>query len=197
MIDALLFAVRDAIRAQKFGYGSESLCDIQDDGHPPPSCGNVYVAIHEGTSQSKARRNLDEYFAFMVTLTMRVSVPLDRIGNTLLASKLARTETKGQPSFNARLEQLRAFLHMNWSMTVMLNQQPNSANDNIAAWSTEAAVYGFIEPAAYTGRGIPELVGGEWFGAAPDAEAAGLKCELKFDGARRLQPQTLAVGPYG
>lgn len=155
------------------------------------------MAIHEGTSQSKARRNLDEYFAFMVTLTMRVSVPPDRIGNTLLASKLARTETKGQPSFNARLEQLRAFLHMNWSITVMLNQQPNSANDNIAAWSTEAAVYGFIEPAAYTVRGVPELVGGEWFGSVPDAEAVGLKCELKFDAARRFQPQTLAAGPYG
>ncbi len=173
--------MRDAIRAQPFGYGSESLCDIQDDGH----------------SRSTARRNLDEYFAFMVTLTMRVSVPLDRIGNTLLASKLSRTATKGQPSFNARMEQLRGFLHMNWPITVLMNQTPNSANDNIAAWSTGAAVYGFIEPAAYTGRGLPELVGGEWFGAAPDAQDVGLKCEMRFDAARRFQPQTLAVGPYG
>jgi hypothetical protein len=197
MIDALLFGIRDAIRAQPFGYGSESLCDIQDDGHPPVSCGNIYVAIHEGTSQSKARRNLDEYFAFAVTLTMRVSVPLDRIGNALLASKLARTATKGQPSFNARMEQLRAFLHMNWSMTVVPGQTPPSANDNIAAWTPSGSVYGFIEPAGYTGRDKPQLVGGEWFGAAPDASDIGIICEMRFDGARRLQPQTLAVGPYG
>jgi len=197
LTDALLFAVRDAIRAQPFGYGSESLCDIQDDGHPPAQCGNIYVAIHEGTSQSKARRNLDEYFAFSVTLTMRVSVPLDRIGNTLLASKLARTPTKGQPSFNARMEQLRAFLHMNWPITVMMTQTPNSANDNIAEWTPSGQVYGFIEPAGYTGRGVPELVGGEWFGAAPDAQDVGLKCEMKFDNARRFQPQTQPVGPYG
>ena len=75
MIDALLFAVRDAVRAQSFGYGSADLCEIMDDGHPPERCGNLFVAVHEGQSSSRARRNLDEYFAFAVTLTMRVSVP--------------------------------------------------------------------------------------------------------------------------
>lgn len=196
MIDALLFSVRDGIRSQPFGYGSESLCDIQDDGHPPAQCGNIYVAVHEGQSRSTARRNLDEYFAFSITLTMRVSVPLDRIGNQLLASKLARTWGKGQPSFNARMEQLRGFLHMNWPITVLQNQTPPSANDNIANWTQGGAVYGFIEPAGYTGRDKPELVGGEWFGAAPDAQDAGIKCELRFDGARRMQAQTLPVGPF-
>lgn len=197
MIDALLFSVRDAVRAQSFGYGSESLCDIQDDGHPPPGCGNVYVAIYEMASQSRARRNLDEYFAFGVTLTMRVSVPLDRIGNMQLASKLARTAGKGQPSFNARMEQLRGFLHMNWGFTVLQTQTPASANDNIAAWTPSGSVYGFIEPAAYIGRDKPELVGGEWFGALPEASDVGLRCEMRFDGARRMQPQTASVGPYG
>jgi hypothetical protein len=86
---------------------------------------------------------------------------------------------------------------MNWPITVLMNQTPNSANDNIAAWSTGAAVYGFIEPAAYTGRGLPELVGGEWFGAEPTGKADGIKCEMRFDGARRFQPQTQPVGPYG
>lgn len=197
MIDALLFSVRDAIRAQPFGYGSAALCEIMDDGHPPAKCGNLFVAIHEGQSQSKARRNLDEYFAFAVTLTMVVRLPDDHIGISLLASKLARTATKGQPSFNARMEQLRAFLHMNWGMTVVPGQTPASANDNIAAWTPSGSVYGFIEPAAYTGRDKPQLMGGEWLGADPESKDAALVCELRFDGARRLQPQTLAVGPYG
>ncbi len=197
MIDALLFAVRDAIRAQSFGYSSAAFAEIMDDGHPPVKCGNIFVAIHEGQSQSRARRNLDEYFAFAVTLTMPVRMPDDKIGVTLLASKLARTATKGQPSFNARMEQLRAFLHMNWSMTVLTGQTPASANDNIAAWTPSGTVYGFIEPAAYTGRDKPRLEGGEWLGADPESRDAALVCELRFDGARRMQPQTAAVGPYG
>jgi hypothetical protein len=196
MIDALLFAVRDAVRAQSFGYGSESLCDIQVDGHPPVGVGNIYVAIHEGNSRSTARRNLDEYFAFAVTLTMRVSVPIDRVGNMMEASKLARTPGKGQPSFNARMEQLRAFLHMNWTITVLQTQTPPSANDNLGAWTPSGEVYGFIEPAAFAGRDKPELVGGEWFGAMADANNVGLKCEMRFEGARRMQPQTAAQGPF-
>lgn len=196
MIDALLFSVRDGIRAAGFGYGVPE-CDIMDDGHPPERVGNIFVAVHEGQSQSRARRNLDEYFSFAVTLTMRVSVPVDRVGNSLLASKLARTSGKGQPSFNARMEQLRAYLHMNWALTVMTGQTPASANDNIIAFTPSGTVYGFVEPAAYTGRDKPALVGGEWFGSAPDASDVGLICEMRFDGSRRMQPQTASVGPYG
>ncbi len=197
MMDALLFSVRDGVRASNFGYASAAECEIMESGQPPERCGNLFVAVHEGISRSTARRNLDEYFDFAVTLTMRVSVPVDRVGNALLASKLARTANKGQPSFNARMEQLRGFLHMNWTITVVQGTTPASANDNIAAWSQENTVYGFVEPAAYTGRDKPELVGGEWFGAAPDAADVGLKCELRFERARRMQPQTLAVGPNG
>ena len=197
MIDALLYSVRDGIRNAGYGYGIPEV-DIQDDGHPPQGVGNIYVAVYERSSTSRAKNNLDEYFNFAICLTMRVSqVPLDRIGNTLLASKLARTAGKGQPSFNARMEQLRAYLHMNWTITVVQGTTPASANDNIAAWTPSGSVYGFIEPAAYTGRDKPELVGGEWFGAAPDATDVGIKCELRFDGARRMQPMTAAVGPYG
>lgn len=197
MIDALLFAVRDGIVAAGFGYGYPE-CEVMPDGRPPARFGNVFVAVHEGSSSSRARRNLDEYFAFSITLTMKTShIPFDRIGEQLLASKLARTSGKGQPSFNARMEQLRAFLHMNWTITVLQSQTPKSANDNIAAWTPSGTVYGFIEPAGYTGRDKPELVGGEWFGATPDAPNEALKCDMRFDGARRMQSQTAAVGPYG
>ena len=197
MIDAILFSVRDNVRSAGFGYGVPE-CDIRDDGRPPPKCGNIFVAISEGISQSKAKRNLDEYFSFAVTLTMRVSVPLDRVGDMLMASKLARTSGKGNPSFNSRMEQLRGFLHMNWNICVVTGQTPNSANDNIAAWTPgNGIVYGFVELAAYSGRDKPELVGGDWFGGNPDSPDVGLKCEMRFDGARRMQPQTSAVGPFG
>ena len=95
MIDALLFAVRDGVRAARFGYGVPE-CDIMDDGHPPPRVGNIFVAVYERGSRSTARRNLDEKFDFGLTLTMRVSGPVDRVGNTLLANKLARTSGIGK-----------------------------------------------------------------------------------------------------
>lgn len=188
MIDALLFAVRDGVRNAGFGYGVEQ-CEIMDDGHPPARSGNIFVAVHEGPTRNTSTRNLDEYFAFSLTLTMRVTgIPVDRIGDQGLASKLARTTGKGQPSFNARLEQLRAWGHMNW--TVMA-----SANTNLANWapSNVSTIYGFVEPAHYAGAERPVLVGGEWLSAVPEAVDVALKAELRFDGARRMQPITAAA----
>lgn len=188
MIDALLFAVRDGIRSAGFGYGVPQ-CEIMDDGRPPSRFGDLFVAVHEGQTRNRSMRNLDEYFAWSLTLTMRVTgIPIDRIGDQGLASKLARTAGKGQPSFNARLEQLRAWGHMNW--TVM-----GSANQNLAAWAPPnvSSIYGFVEPAHYTGAERPTLVAGEWVSAAPEAADVALKAELRFDGERRMQPITAAA----
>ncbi len=199
MLDALIFAVRDGVRSAGFGYGYPQ-CELTGpDGRPPPRMGDLFVSVYGGSSHNTAVRNLDERFGFCVTLTMRVSgVPLDRIGDVLLASKLARTTGKGMPSFNARCEQLRKYLHMNWPITVQTGQMPASANDNLVAWcpSDVSSVYGFVEPAHYTGEERPQLVGPDWFSAEPGNESVGLKAELKFEGARRMQPQTQPVGPY-
>ena len=196
MMDALLFAVRDGIRAAGYGYGTAE-CEIMGNGQPPVPCGNIFVAVHSGAIRSTASRNLDEYFSFLITLTMRISVPIDRVGDQLLASKLLRSYGKRNPSLESRAEQLRGLLHMNWNITVVQGRTPNSANDNIAAWTPDGSVYGFIEPPRYVGQDKPELVGGEWFGENPMGVPEGLKCEMRFEAARRMQPQTLAVGPYG
>lgn len=203
MIDALLFSVRDNIRAQSFGYSSPNYCELTGpDGRPPPRVGNFFVSVYELASSNTATRNLDEKFSFGLTLTQRIaagSVPRDRIGDQAIASKLARVSGKGNPSFNARCEQLRAYLHMNWTITVMTSQTPNSANDNLSQWAPAglATTYGFVEPARFAGQDRPQLVYAEWFEAAnPESSEMGLKAELRFADARRLQPQTAAVGPY-
>lgn len=183
MIDALLFSVRDAVRGGNFGYGADQ-CDIMPEGHPRPATGDVFVAIHEGSETSTMDNALDDYFDFSLTLTMRTTnVSFDRIGDQMLASKLARRAGPGgAPSFNARCEQLRAFLHMNWAVIGV-------ANDYLVAWAIDGTtVYGFAEPARFRQREVPQLVGGEWFAADPEAEDTGLKSELRFEGARRLQP---------
>ena len=84
---------------------------------------------------------------------------------------------------------------MNWRVTVLQGQTPPSANDNIAAWAT-GTVYGFVEPARYQGGELPTLVGAEWMGAEPESEDFAIKAELRFTGARRMQPQTAAVGAF-
>ncbi len=176
MIDAILYAVRDAIRGAQYGYDHKT-CEVMADGHPPPRCGDWFAAVHQGASTSDSDNCLMEYFAFALTLTARVVISLDRVGDRLLAKQLAR-----ETGFNARAEQLRAFLHMNWGVL-------QDANNNLFAWSKATTqVNGFCEPARYRGMDVPVLVGGEWFNAEPDAMDVGLKAELRFEDARRLQP---------
>jgi hypothetical protein len=178
-------------------YGNAE-CDITEGGRPTPRCGNVFVSVHGGRSSNSARRNLDEQFGFSVTLTMRVTISMDRIGDQLIARNLALVPLAQRQGFNAKAEQLRAFLHQNWGMTVLTGQTPPSANDNLVAWATGAAttVYGFVEPAHYaSGIDTPVLVGADWMGADPDSVEFAIKAELRFDGARRMQAQTASVGP--
>lgn len=196
MIDSLLYAVRDGIRAAGFNYGKAE-CEITDDGKPPPRAGNVFVAVHGGKSRPGGAnsRNLDELFDFSVTLTMRVTVSLDRVGDQQIARNLELVPLAQRQGFNAKVEQLRGFLHMNWRITVLQSQTPNSANDNLAAWCS-GTIYGFVEPARYQGAEVPILVGAEWMGAEPDSEDFAIKSELRFAGARRFQPTTASVGVF-
>lgn len=185
MMDALLFSARNAVRAQGWGYDYKN-CNIMNDGHPDPRCGDIFVSIHQLATSSDSDNCLMEYFNFAVTLTQRVVVPLDRVGDAVLANELARQPgPNGSLSFNARVEQLRAFLHMAWGIL----QDANTFIANL--FPTGTTVYGFCEPARYRGAELPHLVGGEWFAAEPDAESVGLVSQLSFEGARRMQPIAL------
>lgn len=197
MIDALLYAVRDGIRAYSINY-DQATCELMDDGRPPPRAGNVFVAIHGGTARSDRDNQLYELYGFSVTLTMRVGIPLDRVGDQLMSRNIERVPLGYRQGFYAKLEQLRAYLHMNWQITVKQSQTPNSANDNLAAWLT-GTVYGFVEPMRYRGlEAPPRLVGAEWFGADPGEsdQEIGMVATLKFDGAKRVQPITAAQGSF-
>jgi hypothetical protein len=182
MIDALLFAVRNAVMGQNFGYDVRT-CQIMPDGQPTPQSGAFFLSIHQGRSSSVMDNALKEYFDFSCTLTMRVvGIPLDRIGDKMLAMNLARRAGPGgTKGFNARAEQLRAFLHMNWAIlgeanTILINLNPDAE-----------IVYGFAEPGRFRGMAIPELVGGDWLWSEPESEDVALKAELRFEDACRQQ----------
>lgn len=194
MIDALLYAVRDHIRKAGINFDQAS-CEIMDDERPPPRCGNFFASVHSGAMTCDTDNNLDERYEFAVTLTMRVTVPLDRVGDQQMARNIARVPLGERQGFYAKAERLRRLLHMNWNIVVVTGQTPNSANDNLAAWAT-GTVYGFTEPMRFQRMEFPKLVGGEWFDAEPDAEAFGMKATIQFGRCRRLQPQTAASGPF-
>lgn len=194
MIDAIMYAVRDRVRASGFGYGAAE-CEIMDDGRPPPRCGSVFVSVHGGEDRSTDDNNLMEYVDFKATLTMRVTVPLDRVGDQQIHRNVSRVPLGEREGFRAKVDQLRRLLHMNWDLVCTTGQTPPSANDNITAW-TSGTVYGFVEPARYRGATRARLEGSEWLGDDPDSEGSCLVSELSFSGARRMQPQTLSVGPY-
>ena len=190
MIDALLFATRDSIRNAGLGY-DEATCDIvANDGRPPPRCGNVFLGVHALGDTAEGDGRLDERYDWGLTLTMRIVVPLDRLGDRLLTSSLARQRGPlGQPSFNARTDALRALYHMDWAGL-------GDANTLLANWTPDVVVYGFCEPARYKGGGKDvRLAGPEWFGAAPDVVGPpqALVATLRFEGARRMQPLTTFV----
>lgn len=175
MIDALLHAVQSAIRTG-LKY-DKSHCSIMDDEQPPRECGDWFVSIFEGGEQSSSHRNLDIYYAYSICLTMKLKgIPLDRVGDSLLARKVAREQ-----GWNRRADAIKNLLHMNWNVL-------QTANENMVEFASEAEIiYGFCEPARYMGREKPQLVGPQWFGIDGKTEI-GIKGTLYFDYARRFQP---------
>lgn len=140
---------------------------------------------------------MDGLYDFSITLTGRVVVPFDKVGSQHIARNLERIPLGFRQGFNAKVEQLGTFLHMNWRISVLQGQTPNSANDNLKAWASGSSpVYGFVEPPVWQGYELPTLVGGEWLAADPEAQEYALKSQLAFVGARRMQPQTAPVGVF-
>lgn len=155
-------------------------------GNPFSKSGNVFVSIHEGPSRSTNDNCLMEYFSYRVTLSMRIAVPDDRIGSQMEALNMVRSQAQ-KSGFNARAEALKNLLHMGGAQWTVLTQ----ANQYIANWcTTGTTVYGFCEPARYRGMDAPIPVGPDWFYAnpGPTSVAMGLKSELRFEDARRMQP---------
>lgn len=179
MIDPLLYSVRDYVRNAGWGYGYAEI-EIMDAGNPPPRCGDIFIAVHELPASQKMMNARDDYYSFALTLTMRVTnVPLDRVGDQLEARNVAQ-----KIGFNARANQLSLVGTpvTNWNIIFAANDLLVTLNPD------QTIIYGFCEPAWYRGMEKPALVGGSWFRADPDATDIGLKAELRFMDARRIQP---------
>ncbi len=179
-VDALLYAVKDVILEQPFGW-DRTTCDIMADGHPAPRTAGWFCAIHQGGQRGDMMNALDEYYGFTLTLSVLLAgVPPDRVGTQLLAKNDALTLAR-EVGFNARAQQLKVFLHMNWYVIGLANQYL------CQMFSGSYQVDGFCEPCHWSDMTDPKFVGGEWFAAEPNHPNAGITAEIRFDGARRLQ----------
>lgn len=175
---ALLLAVRDVLRAAApNGLGLPfSQCEVEPDGRPPASCGELYFAVHAGEWAASDVEGLDESFGFQLTLTVRAGkVPEDEIGASLLYG----------PAGTSAEEWLRkalTFLHLDRGGDLVLQR----ANAYVGA-----SFNGFVEPPRFRSGGPPQLKGPDWFGAVPAgkgrAAPAGVAQTLTFAGARRVQ----------
>ena len=190
MMDALLFSTLDAVTdpANRFGYNENRDANIMAGGEPPAQCGQWFLSIHEGDVSNESVENLDEYFTVILTLTARISIPIDVVGNKLLAVKVARDQAQ-KTGFNARREALRAFLNKNWGIVAKANQY-------LAQWAIGVEeVYGFCESPIVRRLERQHLVGPEWFSQAPPKEGqrswtpeTGLVGDVTMERIRRLQP---------
>jgi len=183
VIDSLLFAVKEVILASNFGWDSRTM-DVMPDGHPRPITANWFLAIHQEQERGDMMNALDEYYAFTLTMTrMLAQVPVDKAGTAILANLDVRTLAK-ETGFNARAQQLKTFLHMNWAVIGRANELL------LEMYAAEYVVNGFCEPAHWENTTVPKLVGGEWFSAEAAQANAGITAEIRFADARRLQPIT-------
>lgn len=165
----LLQAVRDVLRTA-FSL-TEADCQVTADGRPDPACGQVFLAVHPGTSDNAARNYLDERVSFFVTITYRTGyTPQDRIGEAVLIDPQA-----GLLRFASRV---KAALHMQYDVLAAANALIDGFDDT---------TNGFVEPPGYRSAVYLGPQGANWFwGEGVADDTTGLAVQLTFDGARRI-----------
>ena len=175
---ALCLAVKDQLQ-DELGL-DDGKCALMMDGQPPPSCGELFVAVHPGgwRPESDPDMGTDEQFGVYVTITRRKGYsPQDREGMAVWA--LAET------GLDAVARRVFAALHKRYEVLA-------AANKIIGQTPTAASPVGFVEPLRIESVGDPEPKGPDWFTAdSPKGSGkyanAGVAVVLRFGGARRLQ----------
>lgn len=189
MMNALLIATVNLYIQANLGY-SKLNCKIMPDERPPSGyTGEHFISVWQGPTAGLSDNCLNESFSWNVTLTARVGmVPRDRIGDRVLACEIANTPgPNGAPSFNARMDQLRAMSHMAWGLI----QDANNIIVNLSGKS--GLVYGFYEPARVRSVGDMAIVGDDWFDAEPGNSSIAIKETISLQEAKRFQPVALYV----
>jgi hypothetical protein len=147
------------------GLGKE-VCDEQPDGQPPPTAGQIYYAVCEGSWTNNRTEYLDEEYGVEITITKRSShIPSDRVNIEI------KRELRNKAA------ELRAKIHGSDLWMMAANTLLNEATENI-----------FVEPLRF--RSAEKIVprGPDWFFSEGDNRpASGVSITLIFGQARRIQ----------
>lgn len=174
---ALLKAVRDLLRlpvgagtpANGLGYAN-AVCEIMFDGQPPPSCGQLFVAVHEGDWTSNFDEAREDDMGVEITVTRRVAyLPRDRGYVALLDATDA---------LHVEMDRIIAKIHDNENVRTAAGTIIGNLASN------------FHRPLFFrgpAGKTIPQ--GPDWFSADPDGPSppTGVARTLRFGGATRTQ----------
>lgn len=172
MITALLIASRNVIRSAT-GY-AESDVLVQNDGQPPPTVGNQFIAVH-GTSWKPnivdQNQGIDEVADLTVTITARMqAIPYDIRGQEIYIRKSLELENVAQI--------VKINLHQNYTLIASAN-------------ALLTGVDKIVEPLRWLGGDAqPKYASNRWFSSEDDNEYAGLILTLQFGRARRMQTLT-------
>jgi hypothetical protein len=153
----------------------DSVCDITEDGAPKPNSGQAFYGIVGNEFGNQSTTSLDEEYRIKVVITLRAGYsPDDKVGTEIL--------TKATTGLWARVEALRAHLHMNETLRADANTNATYGCNPIGTEN------GFVQPLRFSGARYIGAKGPDWFSAeGQDDAVTGVAAELSFDFARRVQ----------
>ena len=144
---------------------------IEEDGQPPPWCGEVYYAVHptQWTPGAQDPNDiLDERFGLSVTITQRTA-KYPQGGQRMEGAYLEAVK-----GLEERCRRVMLAMHLSY----VVNGAANSLIDG---------THKLCEPLRWRGTdAVPRKVDGTWFWAEPDA-GSGLVMEVRFGDASRQQ----------
>jgi hypothetical protein len=182
--DLLQRPVGAGTRDDGFGWDA-SICEVEFDGQPPPICGELFIAIHEGAWSGEYIEGRKDRIGVEITITRRIAAyPVDRGKTPLL---------EAADALHVWIEKIAAKVHMNYNV---LDMAGGTCVDHVwtggKSYSLTATENGFAEPLYFTGcAGKTEKKGPDWFMADPsenvDNAPLGIARTLVFGNAVRYQ----------
>lgn len=171
--------LRDYLTAAAKGLDGAKCVKVMDDGRPPPNCGPVFFAIHDGGARGTGGRQqshaLDLLQGVTVTISLKyLAAPTDRAGRERIAAEAGLLD---------RADEVIELLHGDEGTYGLANTMLASPTG-----------YGWTEPLAFQSRSAVEAKGAEWFWSAARADTqpeppAGLVTVVSLHGARYLAPR--------
>lgn len=171
----LLIAVRDQLRSRMALDASQ--CQVEPDGHPSPSCGDLFIAVHgnDKSNEEELEQGIAKRLGVSCTITLRTSF----LGDDSLGDE---AYVKALDGMDALADKVEGLIHKRFEVMAAANQMIRDSS------------YKIIEPLRWTDTdAVPTIVRDDWFNPQSTQNqqgAVGMVTVVRFGGARRKQPNS-------